>query len=315
VSDQIDVVIVCFNRYELTCSCLRHLRAQTVGHHVIVVDNGSTDETRARLQGDWPEVQVERFEENHGFSQACNRGVAAGSGEHVVLLNNDVDCSPDFLEQLIAPLRDESVGSVAALLLQADGERVDAIGFTADVTLAAFSRHRNRSPAGADGDTSILLGPGGCAGAYRRAAWEQVEGLDETLHFYMEDVDLAVRLRMAGWRAVAQPSAVAVHLGSATLGHQRSASQRSYGGFGRGYLLRRYQLLQGRGALRTIVTEALVVCADIAISRDLIALRGRLAGWRAGAHKPSLGHPPADSLDSAISFRDSLARRWQTYGA
>lgn len=313
--DRIDVVIVCFNRYDLTSSCLRHLQAQTLPHRVIVVDNGSTDDTPERLRSEWQGVQVERLEENGGFAEACNRGVAAGSGEIVVLLNNDVDCRADFLEHLIAPMQDERVGSVAAQLLRPGCERIDAIGFTADVTLAAFSRHRDLPPMDADGDTPTLLGPGGCAGAYRRAAWEQVEGLDEALRFYMEDVDLAVRLRMAGWRAAAEPRAVAIHIGSATLGHQRSTSQRRYGGFGRGYLLRRYKLLRGRRALRTLATETMVVLADIAMSRDLVALRSRMEGWRAAGRSPQLGHPPPDSVDPSISFRNSLARRWQTYGA
>jgi N-acetylglucosaminyl-diphospho-decaprenol L-rhamnosyltransferase len=313
VSGQIDVVVVAFNRYELTCSCLRHLQAQTLDHSVIVVDNGSTDDTRARLHSEWPDAHVEYFDENHGFPEACNRGVAAGSADIIVLLNNDVDCRPDFLERLIAPLQDATVGSVASLLLQPDGERIDGIGFTTDVTLAAFSRLRGLPAADADQDVPTLLGPGGGAAAYRRVAWEQVRGLDETLLFYMEDVDLALRLQIAGWRSVAEPNAVAVHLGSATLGHHRSASQRRYGGFGRGYMLRRYRLLRGRNALRTLGTEAIVVLADVAISRDLVALGSRMAGWRAARARPRLGDPPAESIDTSIGFLDSLARRWQMY--
>src|SRR5665648_932825 len=96
-----DVVIVAYNRYELTDSCLRHLAKQTVPHKLTVVDNGSTDDTRARLQAEWPDVHLECFEENRGFAEACNRGVSAGSGDFVVLLNNDVDCRPDFLAALV----------------------------------------------------------------------------------------------------------------------------------------------------------------------------------------------------------------------
>jgi N-acetylglucosaminyl-diphospho-decaprenol L-rhamnosyltransferase len=306
------VVVVAFNRYELTTSCLSHLRAQTLDHRVIVVDNGSTDDTRARLRSDWPDVHIECIDQNSSFPIACNRGVAAGSGEIVVLLNNDVDCRPDFLEQVVAPLRDPTVGSVASLLLRPDGELIDGIGFTVDVTLAAFSRLQGRPAADAGRDVPTLLGPGAGAAAYRRAAWEQVSGLDETFLFYMEDVDLALRLRIAGWRSVAEPNAVALHLRSATLGRS-PASQRRYGGFGRGYVLRRYGLLRGPNAARTLATEALVVFADMAISRDLAALRGRIAGWRAGGARPRLGRPPLEAIDTRIGFRDSLARRWQTY--
>jgi N-acetylglucosaminyl-diphospho-decaprenol L-rhamnosyltransferase len=312
----IDVVILAYNRYELTESCLRHLRAQTVEHHVIVVDNGSTDDTRARVRAEWPDAQLEQFEQfddSHGFPAACNRGVAAGSGEIVVLLNNDVECHPDFLERLVAPLRDPTVGSVASLMLQPGGERIDCMGLAADAVLAGFPRLHGLPADEAHDVIPILAGPSGAAAAYRRIAWEQVGGLDETIVAYMEDFDLALRLRMAGWRSVAEPDAVGVHLGSATTGH-RSSWQRRQGGFGRGYVMRRYGLLRGRTAPRAVATEAIVVLGDLLISRDLAALRGRLAGWRAGSSRPRLALPPAECLNRGIGFRDSLAMRRGVYG-
>jgi N-acetylglucosaminyl-diphospho-decaprenol L-rhamnosyltransferase len=306
-------VIVAYNRYELTASCLRHLRSQTVDHHVIVLDNGSTDDTRARIAAEWPGVQLEHFDDNRGFPEACNRGVAAGAGEIVVLLNNDVDCNPDFLERLVWPLRDPTVGSVASLLLQPGGETIDSMGLAADAVLAGFPRLQGL-PAGRALDSNpVLAGPAGAAAAYRRTAWEQIGGLDETIVAYMEDFDLALRLRMAGWRSVAEPEAVGVHLGSATHGF-RSPWQRRQGGFGRGYVLRRYGLLRGRTAPRALATEAVVVLGDLALSRDLAALRGRLAGWHAGRARPRLALPPAECVDRAIGFRDSLAMRRGVYG-
>jgi N-acetylglucosaminyl-diphospho-decaprenol L-rhamnosyltransferase len=310
--DSIDVVIVAYNRFDLTESCLRHLREQTLDHNVVVVDNGSTDDTRARLRADWPKVQLEWFDDNRGFPEACNRGVAAGSAEYVVLLNNDVDCRSDFLERLVAPLRDRAVGSVASLMLQPDGERIDSVGLAADGVLAGFPRLQGLPVACAHDPAPVLVGPAGAAAAYRRIAWERVGGLDETIVAYMEDFDLALRLRMAGWRTVGEPDAAGVHLGSATHGH-RSAWQRRQGGFGRGYLLRRYGLLRGRTAPRALATETIVVLGDLVVSHDLAALRGRLAGWHAGRLRPRLRLPPAESIDRTIGFRDSLAMRRGVY--
>jgi N-acetylglucosaminyl-diphospho-decaprenol L-rhamnosyltransferase len=214
--NSIDVVIVAHNRYALTESCLRHLSAQTVDHQVIVVDNGSTDDTRARIRAEWPAVQLERLDDNRGFSEACNRGAAAGSAEIVILLGNDVDCRTDFLERLITPLRDPAVGSIAPLLLQPGDQRIDCVGLTADPTLAGFPRLQGLPPARAGDVTPILAGPAAAAAAYRRVAWEQVGGLDEAIFLYMEDLDLALRLRTAGWRSVTEPNAVGVRLASAT---------------------------------------------------------------------------------------------------
>jgi N-acetylglucosaminyl-diphospho-decaprenol L-rhamnosyltransferase len=310
----IDVVIVAYNRYELTESCLRHLQAQTLDHHVILVENGSTDDTRARVRAEWPDVELHCLEQNRGFAEACNLGVRAGAGEIVVLLNNDVDCRPDFLERLIEPLvGHERIGAVAALMLQPGEQLIDSAGLAADVTLGGFPRLQGLEVAQAASEHPALAGPAGTAAAYRRKAWEQVGGLDEGIFAYMEDFDLALRLRSAGWQATLATRAIGVHLGSATHGH-RSAWQRRNGGFGRGYMLRRYGLLRGRMAPRTLATEAVVVVGDLLISRDLAALRGRVSGWRAGRRAGRLPRPPAEALDREIGFRDSLALRRGVYG-
>jgi N-acetylglucosaminyl-diphospho-decaprenol L-rhamnosyltransferase len=314
VSLSIDVVIVAYGRYELTASCLRHLRAQTIRHRTILLDNGSTDDTYERMISEWPAVQLECFAENRGFAEAANSGVASGSGDVVVLLNNDVDVSEDFLERLVTPLaEDPEVGSVAALMLQPGEQLIDSAGLAADVALGGFPRLQGLDTSQARRERPVLAGPAGTAAAYRRAAWEQVGGLDETIFAYMEDFDLALRMRSAGWRTALAPDAVGVHLGSATHGH-RSAWQRRNGGFGRGYMLRRYGLLRGRAAPRTLATETAVVLADLAVSGDLAALRGRLSGWRAGASAPRLSPPPEEAIDHTISFRDSLAMRRGVYG-
>ncbi|MCQ7029958.1 glycosyltransferase, partial [Escherichia coli] len=79
-------------------------------------DNGSTDQTAERVAAGLPHATVRRLDTNHGYAEACNTAVAAGDGDFVVLLNNDVDCRPDFLERVVAPLEaDPGVGSVAAL--------------------------------------------------------------------------------------------------------------------------------------------------------------------------------------------------------
>jgi len=307
------VVIVAHDRYELTASCLRHLAAQTAPHHVILVDNGSSDGTATRVALEWPHAETVTFDEGRGFAQACNRGAQSGTGEIVVLLNNDVECEPEFLERLTAPFAgDPGLGSVASLMLAPGGRRIDSVGLVADLTLAGFPRLQGRDAREALSPEPVLTGPAGAAAAYRRTAWEAVGGMDERIFAYMEDLDLALRLRGGGWRTVAAADARGIHLGSASHGH-RSASQRRHGAFARGYLLRRYGVLRGRHALRALATESIVVLGDLAISRDLVALRGRVAGWRAAAGAPALPPPPAEAIDPAITFRRSLALRRGVY--
>jgi N-acetylglucosaminyl-diphospho-decaprenol L-rhamnosyltransferase len=312
VTGSIDVVVPAYNHWDLTCSCLQHLSAQTVAHRVIVVDNGSSDETHMMLERDWPNVSVVTLGHNHPFTQAVNQGVEAGEGEYIVLLNNDVDLRPDCLEHLVRPLeRAPAVGSVAAVLLRPGERAIDSVGLTADVTLASFPRLQGLAPEHATDPQPLLTGPEGTAAAYRRCAWEQVGGLDESIDAYMEVLDLALRLRQAGWASTCALDAVGVHLGSATFG-RGSQRQRRLAGFSRGYLLRRYGVLRGRFAPRTLLTETLVVSADALLSRDLLALRGRVAGWRAARGMRQHPPPPAEVIDSAISLRDSFELRRMT---
>jgi N-acetylglucosaminyl-diphospho-decaprenol L-rhamnosyltransferase len=310
----IDVVIPVHNGWMLTVDCLDHLRRQTVDHNVIVCDNASTDGTRQRLRRSYPDVHLIELGANLGFAVACNTGARWGHSEVVVLLNNDVTCRPQFLERLVAPLyADATVGSVAALLVRPGKETIESFGLAVDPTLAGYPRLRGHDARDAQPSRPVLLGPSGAAGAYRREAWDGVGGLDEAVFAYSEDVDLAMRLRAAGWSAAAAVDAVAVHVGSATA-RARSSSQRYRGGYARGYFLRRYAVLRTRHAARAVAAEAIAVAGDaLVFSHDLAALRGRFAGWRAGRGLPRNPWPPDNAIDTSITFLESLRLRLGVY--
>jgi N-acetylglucosaminyl-diphospho-decaprenol L-rhamnosyltransferase len=313
MSVSIDVVIVAYQRWDLTESCLRHLERQTIEHRTILVDNGSADDSVDMVRVNFPEVEVIELGERRGFPAACNAGVGAGNGDAIAQINNDVECRPDFLEKLVVPMsRDDSVGLVSCLLLRPDGATIDSVGLTCDPTLATFQRFHGSPLAAANLQRPVLAGPAGAAALVRRRAWQEVGGWDETISYYSEDIDFDLRVRLAGWQHAVATDAVATHGGSATAG-RRTAWQRRHGGFGRGFMLRRYGVLRSRAAPRALLTEAIVVTADSLVSRDLAAARGRVAGWRAAGRAPRLPTPPADMIDHAISFRDSLRLRRGVY--
>ena len=118
-------------------------------------------------------------------------------------------------------------------MLDRGEQQIDSFGVTIDVTLAGFARLQGHAPIAALDGGPVLAGPEGTTGAYRRSAWEQVGGFDEEIRAYMEIVDLALRLQIAGWQVAQAPSAIGAHLGSATFG-KRSAQQRRLAGFSQG---------------------------------------------------------------------------------
>jgi GT2 family glycosyltransferase len=312
---RIDVAMVAYRQWELTRSCLMHLRCQTLAHTVYLCDNGCDQGTSQRLAGEFPEVVVMRMERNMPYAVACNAAVAAGSAALVVMMNNDVDAPPEFLERLTAPFAGRPrLGSVGSLLLRPGEREIDSAGLVADCTLAGFPRFHGLPPAAAGKDRLGLAGPAGAAAAFRREAWREIGGLDESIRAYLEDLELALRLRAAGWETAMALDAVAVHVGSATLGH-RSAEQRRKIAHARGYLLRRYGILRSRTVARALATEAIVVVGDTLLARDLAALHGRIEGWRTAgrARGRRLPMPPAEAIDSGIDFRDSLRLRRSIY--
>ena len=304
----IDVVIPTWNGRELLRRCLESLARQTVAHRVIVADNGSADGTVTLVRDRFPDVDVVELDRNYGFAGGVNRGVERGEEPVVVLVNNDVECDPVFLERIVAPLADERVGMVTGLLLRPGRTEIDNYGIECDATLAAYPRFAGAPYPETRVDDENLLGPSGGAAAYRREALTAAGGFDERMFAYMEDVDLALRLRADGWLAAGAPEATGVHLGSATIGH-RSRRQVEIAGASRAYMLRKYGVF-GHG-LRTagwaLAVEAGVTVMETVTGRDLAAARGRVRGWKeaAGARQ----RLPEGAINSELGFRDGLRRR------
>jgi GT2 family glycosyltransferase len=308
MSRSIDIVITTHEGWEFTQRCLEHLGNQTLEHTIIVADGASTDGTPENIRTLFPDVTLITHADDPGYAAATNHGVAAGSGDVILLLNNDAFCRPDFLERLVASFDGERVGAVAPLTLRSDERTIDSVGLTLDVTLAPFIRLNGRPIEEATVRRPILVTPGGGADAYRRSAWIEAGGFDERLSFYGADLDLGLRIRSLGWTTVAAHDAVAVHLRSATSGH-RSRRARESGGWARGFLLRRWNVLRTRAVVRVLVTESLVAMADAVLSRDTVAVRSRISGWRSGGGLPRRRVPPG-AVDPDIGFVESLRLRW-----
>lgn len=301
----IDVVVVTWQGRELLVSCLDHLARQTVPHRVIVADNASTDGTLELLRQDYPEVTIVPLPENLGFGKANNLGVAAGTAPYVVLLNNDVDAAPDFVERAVAPLRDDAtLGAVAAMTTHPLTGRVDQFGISIDRGLCAYARASGQDPDAIE--PAPLAAPCAGAAAYRRRAFEEVGGFDERLFAYSEDLDLGLRLSEAGWLFGEAADARGIHFGGATAG-VGSPFQRRLASFGRGFIVGRYRPTGLRGRLHGAAVDAAVVLAGLVRHRSIEPLTQRVRGWRAARSTPRLAIDP-EAVDESTSTLDALRR-------
>jgi GT2 family glycosyltransferase len=186
----------------------------------VVVDNGSTDDTLQWLREHWPEVEVVAVSENIGVTAALNVCLRAGDGEFVALLNNDVELDRGCLEQLVAGLdAHPEAGSAAAKLIDFyDRGVIDGAGDIYGWSGEATRRGKGARDVGQFDDPGPIFGACGGAALYRRSALRVVREFDEQLFALCEDVDWSFRAQLLGYSCRYVPTAVAYHMGSATIG-------------------------------------------------------------------------------------------------
>jgi GT2 family glycosyltransferase len=227
------IVIPTYNGQELLGRCLASLaRHRPPGPQwaieIVVADDASTDGTTEWLARARPDVRVVRLERNGGFCVAANAGINAARGRFIQLLNNDTEVAPGWIEAGLAPFSDASVGSVAPLvLIRSDPSRVDSAGDAyAWVGWPTKRGHGEPAARWAGRPVEEVFGASGSSAFYRAKALHQAGGLDSLFGSYYEDIDLAFRLRWAGYRCVFAPRCRIYHEISATYDHVSPALQR-----------------------------------------------------------------------------------------
>ncbi len=300
------VYIPHFNGARLLERTLRSLAVQSRPADVIVADNGSTDDSAAMVRERFPEVTVHELGRNLGFGAAIDAAVEAHPGDPVVVLNNDVECEPRFVEALLDAAGDDAQMAAAILVQEGAPDLIDSAGVVADRTLLGFD-YLHGEPLAAAEVAPPPLGPTGGAALYRHAALRAVGGFDERIFLYYEDLDLALRLHAAGARCRLAPGARALHAYSASLG-AGSGDKYARTGWSRGYMLRRYGVMSRPGtAVRVLACEAAICAGQLLGDRTAKGLGGRLRGWRDAAGLERRRADPAGLLD--VSAHEALAWR------
>jgi GT2 family glycosyltransferase len=219
----VSVVIPNFNGEHLLPSCLAALAAQTAApDQVVVVDNGSRDGSVELLRREHPEVELVALPRNIGYAGAANRGLERATGDLVSILNSDARPAPDWLAELLAAPREEDVWAWGSVLVQPGGRVIESAGDHWHQAGFAAKLLNERPVADLPADPYDVVAPPGAAPLYRADRLRELGGWEERYFLYFEDVDLALRAILRGWRAVQVPSARVEHdLGASGGGPRR----------------------------------------------------------------------------------------------
>lgn len=242
-ANKVAVIIVNWNGRKFLPDCLGSISNQTYDNYrIIFVDNGSQDDSVDFVEINFSNIGIIELKNNTGFAVANNIGIRKAFEDkdvkHIVPLNNDTKTDDNFLCELVRTYQEysrtpgEKVGSVAPKILKFhEPGKIDSTGILVHKDGNAIDRGADEND-GEKYDTSLeVFGPSACACLYLREALEDVaydkspsinngnknkKYFDEDFVSYHEDVDLAWRLRLRGWKSIYAPKAIVWHIGSGT---------------------------------------------------------------------------------------------------
>ena len=229
VKPSVSIIIPVFNNWRFTYKCLQSVVKHTQGsYEIIVVDNNSTDVT-PQLLSDMQGIQVITNTSNEVFVNACNQAARQAKGDHLLLLNNDTEVTPDWLDAMLAPFSDADTGIVGAKLLYPDGSLQEAGGIIwRDGTGCNYGHGDNPNLPQYSYRRVVDYCSGACL-MIPRKLWEQIGGFDQRYApAYYEDTDLCFNVRALGYRVIYQPEALVLHYGGASAGKETSSGYKRF---------------------------------------------------------------------------------------
>lgn len=213
-SPTVSIVIVNYNGGLLLQECLTAVfNNSDVDFEVIIVDNASTDGSVNDLRQNYPQVRLVQSNTNLGYAKGVNLGVSHAHGLYLVILNMDVIVRRNWLSPLINFLKDyPKVGAVApCIMLYGHPGRINALGQNIHVTGLGFNRKLNYPVEMVDPGPIQVSGLHGGTFAMRVETFHQLRGMNEIYFMYHEDVEISLRLTLAGYRIYTVPASVVYH--------------------------------------------------------------------------------------------------------
>src|SRR5215471_21307573 len=216
-SNTVSIIIVNWNGERFLKDCLGALSGQSYGNReIILVDNGSSDNSVCFTRKNFPGVKLVALRENTGFTGGNAAGLEVAVGDFVALVNNDARPEKTWLENLIHPmLEDRTIGICASKLIFEVPRILNSAGDGLTTAGVGFNRGLGQNAAQFDASEPVF-GACGAAALYRRRMLDEIGFLDEDFFLYDEDTDLNFRAQLTGWKCAYVPTAVAYHVANAT---------------------------------------------------------------------------------------------------
>lgn len=227
---KVSIIIPHFNGEKILMDCLESLQKTTFeDKEIIVVDNGSTDNSISIIQSKFNFVKLIKSPINRGYAGGCNLGAENASSDLLIFLNNDTLHEIDWVEPLLQIMEsDPRISSVQPKILNAiqkenfdyaggSGGYLDKYGFP-------FARGRIFDTVEKDfgqyNDACEIFWASGTAFITRKNIFNKLGGFDETLFAHFEEIDYHWKCKLAGYSVWVEPKSVIYHLGGATLSYQ-----------------------------------------------------------------------------------------------
>ena len=209
------VVVPNWNGADRIRACLDSLRAQTLKPEIVVVDNGSADDSVEVIEKNYQGVHLIRHSHNKGFAGGVNAGIRYAmeqDADYVALLNNDAVADKDWLKNLVSFLdKNPQAGIATSKICDSDKTHLDSTGDLYTIWGLPFPRGRGEEYTTKYDKDTWVFGASGGASLYRTKMLEEIGLFDEDFFAYYEDVDISFRAQLAGWKVGYEPKAVVFH--------------------------------------------------------------------------------------------------------
>jgi len=218
----ISIIIPNYNGLKHLKVCFDSLKRQSIKDFIIVfVDNNSDDKSVEFIEKYYPETYIIKQDYNTGFARGVNSGIKfslkISDVKYLLLLNNDIECDENFVEEMLKGFITSDTGSVACKMLNYfDRKVIDDAGDFIKINGSPYARGFGDNDTGQYDKEEFIFGA--CAGAalYKRYIFEKVGFFDEDFFAYYEDVDFDLRMQLMGYKCFYNPKAICYHKRGAT---------------------------------------------------------------------------------------------------